>query len=94
MAARSHSTADFSDCYGKVNKSQISGKDATEVALEAQKYGPLHIDASDNSVPNSETSPTMAKLPENSGWSGEDCGSPAPALVPLSRKAVGRQRWF
>ena len=31
---------------------------------------------------------------ELSGWSGEDCGSSAQALVPLSRKSVGEQRWF
>jgi hypothetical protein len=47
----------------KVTKSLISGKEATHVALEAQKYGPLHIGASDNSVPSSETTQTMAKLP-------------------------------
>jgi hypothetical protein len=47
----------------KETKTRISGKDATQVALEAQKYGPLHIDGSDNSVPNSETTQTMAKLP-------------------------------
>jgi hypothetical protein len=47
----------------KETKTRISGKEAAHVALEAQKYGPLHIDGSDNSVPNSETTPTMAKLP-------------------------------
>jgi hypothetical protein len=47
----------------KETKSRISGKEATHVALEAQKYGPLHIGASDNLVPSSETTQTMAKLP-------------------------------
>jgi hypothetical protein len=43
----------------KVTKPQISGKEATYVALEAQKYGPIHISASDNSAQGSDTCQVM-----------------------------------
>jgi hypothetical protein len=46
----------------KAKKSRISGKEATDVALEAAKYGPVHIGASDNSTPGPATAQTTAKV--------------------------------
>jgi hypothetical protein len=47
----------------KVTKPQISGKEATYVALEAQKYGPIQISASDNSDQGSDTGQAIAQVP-------------------------------
>jgi hypothetical protein len=47
----------------KVTKPQISGKEATYVALEAQKYGPVHISALDNSAQGSDTGQAIAQVP-------------------------------
>src|SRR6476660_9858143 len=38
----------------KPEKPRISGKEATHVAMEAQKYGPVRIGATDDSTPNSD----------------------------------------
>jgi hypothetical protein len=38
----------------KAKKPRISGKDATYVAIEAQKYAPVQIRESDNSTPTNE----------------------------------------
>jgi hypothetical protein len=44
-------------------KPRISGKDATNVAMEAEKYGPVHIGASDSSASSSDADEELTQLP-------------------------------
>jgi hypothetical protein len=47
----------------KTEKPRISGKEATHVAMEAQKYGPVRIGATDDSTPNSDEPADEAQVP-------------------------------
>jgi hypothetical protein len=47
----------------KTEKPRISGKDATHVAMEAEKYGPVQIGAADDSTPNSNEPADKAQVP-------------------------------
>jgi hypothetical protein len=47
----------------KETKTRISGKDATYVALAAQKYGPVRIAASDNSAQSSDAAQAVVQVP-------------------------------
>jgi hypothetical protein len=47
----------------KTEKPRISGKEATHVAMEAEKYGPVRISAADDSMPNSKEPADMAQVP-------------------------------
>jgi hypothetical protein len=44
-------------------KPRISGKDATYVAMEAEKYSPVRIGASDSSAPSSDPGQEMVQVP-------------------------------
>jgi hypothetical protein len=44
-------------------KPRISGKDATNVAMEAEKYGPVRITASDSSALSSNADEQLTQLP-------------------------------
>jgi hypothetical protein len=44
-------------------KPRISGKEATYVAMEAQKYPPVHIDQSDSADPSTETAEAPTQVP-------------------------------
>ena len=48
---------------GKETKSRITGKEASHVALESQRYGPIHIEMSDNSTRGSDAGQAMAQVP-------------------------------
>jgi hypothetical protein len=47
----------------KIEKPRISGKDATNVAMEAQQYGPVRVGAADDSTANSNESADKAQVP-------------------------------
>jgi hypothetical protein len=47
----------------KIEKPRISGKDATNVAMEAQEYGPVRVGAADDSTANSDESADKAQVP-------------------------------
>ena len=47
----------------KTEKPRISGKEATQVAMEAQKYAPVRIGASDDSTANSDEPADKAQVP-------------------------------
>src|SRR5262245_55532980 len=47
----------------KTEKPRISGKEATHVAMEAEKYGPVRICATDDSTPNRNEPPDNAQVP-------------------------------
>ena len=47
----------------KTEKPRISGKEATHVAMEAEKYGPVQIGAADDSMPNSNEPADKAQVP-------------------------------
>jgi hypothetical protein len=47
----------------KTEKTRISGKDATHVAMEAEKYGPVRICAANDSAPNTNEPADMAQVP-------------------------------
>jgi hypothetical protein len=55
-------------------KPRILGKEATYVALEAEKYGPVRIRAADDSAPGSNEPVDMAEVPVPSNLN--DCASP------------------
>ena len=59
---------------GKEPKSRISGKEATNVAVEAQKYGPIRIDASDNSAQSSDAGQAIVQVPIPVGDARETAG--------------------
>jgi hypothetical protein len=44
-------------------KPRISGKDATDVAIEAEKYGPVQIGPSDSSAPSPDTEQVVRQVP-------------------------------
>ena len=44
-------------------KPRISGKEATQVAMEAEKYGPVRICATDDSTPNANETVDKAQVP-------------------------------
>ena len=46
----------------KTEKPRISGKEATQVAMEAEKYGPVRICATDDSTPNTNEPPEKRKF--------------------------------
>ena len=47
----------------KAEKPRISGTEATQVAMEAQEYGPVRIGAADDSTPNANESADKAQVP-------------------------------
>jgi hypothetical protein len=47
----------------KTEKPRISGKEATHVAMEAEKYGPVLIGAADDSTPNPDEPADKAQVP-------------------------------
>src|SRR6476661_5613879 len=47
----------------KTEKARISGKAATHIALEAQKYRPVRICASDDSAPNTNEPAAQTQVP-------------------------------
>src|SRR6516165_6438823 len=47
----------------KTEKPRISGKEATHVAMEAEKYSPIRICEADDSTPNSKEPADMALVP-------------------------------
>jgi hypothetical protein len=66
-------------------KPRISGKDATSVAMEAEKYGPVQIGPSDGSAPSSDTDQVVAQVPARTDGTG-DGGKPHKAPPPRVRK--------
>jgi len=52
-------------------KPRISGKDATNVAMEAEKYGPVQIGPSDSSAPSSDTDQVVAQVPARTDGTGD-----------------------
>lgn len=66
-------------------KPRISGKEATNVAIEAEKYGPVQIGPSDSSEPNSDTDRVVAQVPAPPDGS-RDGSNPRKAPPPRVRK--------
>ena len=66
-------------------KPRISGKDATNVAMEAEKYGPVQIGPSDSSAPSSDTDQVVAQVPARTDGTG-DGSKPHKAPPPRVRK--------
>ena len=66
-------------------KPRISGKDATNVAMEAEKYGPVQIGPSDGSAPSSDTDQVVAQVPARTDGTG-DGSKPHKAPPPRVRK--------
>ena len=65
-------------------KPRISGKDATNVAMEAEKYGPIQIGPSDSSAP-CDTDQVVAQVPARTDGTG-DGSKPHKAPPPRVRK--------
>ena len=68
----------------KAEKPRISGKEATYVAMEAEKYGPVQILAPDDSPPNSHQLADMAQVPAQ--MNGTPDGGHARKAPPRVRK--------